>query len=157
MNRFLFISIFISQVLYSQIQTPKGLWKFDDSTNLTKAEIGNNLELVGSHQATIGPADGNGAVKIGKGSYYKMSHGIPANGGGTLVNEYSIQIDFRISNLAGWHCFFQTNPANITDGDCFINTSGSIGVQATEYSSYSVKANEWYRLIISVKNGTLKE
>jgi hypothetical protein len=147
----------IHSQLFSQVATPKGLWKFDDNTNLTKAEIGNNLELVGTQTATNGPVDGNGAVKIGTGSYYKIKHGIVPNGGGTLVNEYSIQIDFLIHELGGWHCFFQTSPTNSNDGDCFINPSGNIGVQATGYSTYSVKPNEWYRLVISVKNGTQYE
>ncbi len=141
----------------AQAQAParKGWWKFDDAANLLKAEpgFGSDLELVGSHQASAGPVAGNGAVRIGRGSYYKMTHGISANGGGSYVNEYSLQIDFKISTQGLWHCFFQTNPANSNDGDCFINPGGNIGVAATGYADYVVKPNEWYRLVISVKNG----
>jgi len=146
---------FISATL-AQEPARKGWWKFDDPANLVKAEpgFGSDLELVGSHQAVAGPETGNGAVKIGVGSHYKMIHGIAANGGGNYVNEYSLQVDFKVPAPGIWHCFFQTSPTNANDGDCFINTSGNIGVAATGYSSYAIKANEWYRLILSVKNGT---
>ncbi len=148
------VFIFLYSQLFSQVPTPKGLWKFDDNTNLTKAEIGNDLELVGTHAVIAGPVAGDGAIKIGKGSYYKMRHNISPNGGGVMVNEYTIQIDFRIPELAVWHNLLQTSPANTNDGDCFINPSGYIGVQSTGYSTRTVKANEWYRLVISVKNGS---
>ena len=131
-----------------------GSWKFDDSSNILKAETGNDLTSAGNVQVISGPAVGNGAIKIESGSYLNMLHGIAGNGGGLNVNEYTLQIDFRIPALDGWHCFFQTNPLNSDDGDCFINTGGNIGVGVTGYSQYSVKANEWYRLVISVKNGT---
>jgi hypothetical protein len=133
-----------------------GKWKFDDANDLLKAEpdLGLPLELVGSHAAMAGPDAGNGAVKIGVGGHYKMSHGIAPNGGGAYVNEYSLLIDFKAPVLGVWNALFQTSPTNSNDGDCFINTSGNIGVAATGYSSYTVKTNEWYRLVISVKNGT---
>ncbi len=153
---YLFFILLSSSLLYSQVLTRKGWWKFDDVNNPLKVEsnFGNDLQLVGTHQTIDGPETGNGAIKIGVGSHYKMAHGISPNGGGTFVNEYSIQIDFRVPAIDGWRCFFQLSPANNNDGDCFINTAGNIGTAATGYSSYAVKANEWYRLIISVKNGT---
>lgn len=161
MIRFLFfywlLVFFVSPVFYSQVSPPKGWWKFDDPGDPLAAEqnYGTDLQLVGTHQVIDGPEIGNGAVKIGVGSYYKMFHGIPPNGGGhRLVNEYSIQIDFRIPALDGWHCFFQTSSTNKDDGDCFINTAGNVGVAITGYSTYAVKPDEWYRLVISVKNET---
>ncbi|MBU0561709.1 MAG: metallophosphoesterase [Bacteroidetes bacterium] len=160
MKRILIFSLFFivafSSVCYPQVSARNGWWKFDDEANLLKAEpsVGTELQLFGTHQITSGPEAGNGAVKISVGSYYKMFHGISPNGGGTLVNEYSIQIDFRIPALDGWRCFFQTTLANNNDGDCFINTAGNIGVAVTGYSAYAVKPNEWYRLVLSVKNGT---
>ncbi len=133
-----------------------GKWKFDDSNDLVKAEagLGQALELVGSHEAIAGPAEGNGAAKIGVGSHYKMSHGIAANGGGAYVNEYSLMIDFKVPALGVWHALFQTSPANSNDGDCFIKPAGNIGVAATGYSTTVINADEWYRLVISVKNGS---
>lgn len=130
-------------------------WKFDNSADLLRPEDNYNgvLTLNGTHQAVAGPGTDNGAVLIGPGSYYRLNHLIPANGGGSKVNEYSIQFDFKVSSTDVWHCFFQTAPDNSNDGDFFINTSGNIGVAAVGYSNYPVVPNEWYRLIISVKNG----
>lgn len=141
----------------NKVATTKGLvgsWKFDDTNDLLKAEVGRALELVGSQESIAGPETGNGAVKIGVGSHYKMVHGIAANGGGTHVNEYSLMIDFKVPVLDAWHAFFQTSPDNANDGDCFIKPAGTIGVAATGYSSLAISGNEWYRLVISVKNGT---
>lgn len=152
---FIFGVLILTQLLFSQVTPRKGWWKFDDKSNPLKAEAntGMDLQLVGTHQLIDGPQAGSGAVKIGVGSYYKMTHGIPPNGGGNLVNEYSLQIDFKVPAIDGWRCFFQITPANNNDGDCFINTAGNIGTSATGYSSYAVKPNEWYRFVLSVKNG----
>ncbi|MBK7214178.1 MAG: fibronectin type III domain-containing protein [Bacteroidales bacterium] len=133
-----------------------GWWKFDIPSNLQKAESGYGADLIlsGSHSSASGPEAGNGATKIGAGSYYKMQHLIPGNGGGSFVNEYTLQFDFKVSSTTAWHAFFQTSQGNSNDGDFFINPSGNIGVAAVGYSAYSVNPNEWYRLIISVKNGS---
>jgi len=148
--------LFIASQLQATVPTRVGWWKFDTPSNLKKAEAGFGLDLtlVGSHSAVAGPEAGNGATRIGVGSYYKMQHQIPANGGGTFVNEYTLQYDFNVPNIGVWHSFFQTSVSNTNDGDFFINPSGSIGVAAVGYSSYSTNPNEWYRLVISVKNGS---
>ena len=133
-----------------------GWWKFDNPSNLKKAEAGYgvDLTLVGTQVAASGSEAGNGSVLIGTGSYYKMQHQISPNGGGSNVNEYSIQYDFKIPANGVWHSFFQTDKSNSNDADFFINTSGNIGVAAVGYSGYSITPNEWYRLIITVKNGS---
>ncbi len=151
---FVLIFLFMSIYTFAQVPAKVGSWKFDDSSNLTKADIGSDLVLTGSQEAVPGPAVGDSAVRIGVGSYYTLTHGIAANGGGTNVNEYTIQFDFKVNSLGSWYAFFQTTEANNDDADCFINTSGNIGTQATGYSSFQITESEWYRLVISVKNGT---
>ncbi len=130
-------------------------WKFDHQANLFQPEDGYNgvLSLTGTHQAAEGPEVGNGSVRIGPGSYYSLQHNISPNGGGNKVNEYSIQIDFKVPSTSIWHSFLQTDSGNSSDADIFINTSGNIGVAPTGYCSSNVLPNEWYRLVISVKNG----
>lgn len=138
---------------FSQVPERKGWWKFDDSTNLTNATIGNNLELVGSAKSVQGPSEDNLAIKIGVGSYLRMKHNLTPSPN-NYVNQYTLAIDFRIPSTGKWYCFFQTSPTNSNDGDCFINPSGNIGVAATGYSAIAIKPNEWYRLVVSVKNGS---
>lgn len=154
------ILFFFIIVLYSTVNAAiparSGWWKFDNAASITQSEagLGSALTLVGSQTATAGPKIGNGATHVGKGSYYKMQHNSLANGGGTKVNEYTLQFDFKVTSITNWHSFFQTNVLNSDDGDFFINTSGKIGVSAVGYSTFSIVPNEWYRLLVSVKNGT---
>ena len=131
-----------------------GHWTFDDPAHLTKAELGNDLILTGSHQSTAGPAEGDGAVRIGVGSYYLLPHGIAPNGGGQKVNEFSIVMDIKIPTLGKWYCMYQTDLTNTNDGEWFINPAGNMGVGATGYTDSYFEANQWYRIAISVKNGS---
>jgi hypothetical protein len=154
---FLFFAALLFVCSYSQTCIPprKGWWKFDNPADLTKAEtgFGQALILVGAQAAANGPLEGNGATVIGVGSYYKMNHGLSSSGGGSYVNEYTLQYDFKISAIGSWHSFFQTATNNENDGDFFINPSGNIGVAAVGYSDYAITPAQWYRLVISVKNG----
>lgn len=142
-----------SSLSYSQT----GWWKFDNPANLTAAEpgYGNDLELVGSHLAVAGPSVDNGAIEIGVGSYYKCTHGIAPNGGGTKVNRYSLLFDFKVSTLGIWHTFYQADSTvNADDGDYFKNTSGMLGRWAITYSTTPVAVDTWYRLVITADIGT---
>ncbi len=155
---FLFLTAFLLIFNQAQASIPPriGWWKFDNASDLQQAEtgFGIDLTLIGSHTSAPGPEAGNGAVLIGAGSYYKMQHQISANGGGSKVNEYTLQFDFKIPANGVWHTFFQTDINNSNDGDFFINTSGNIGVAAVGYGTYQIIPGEWYRLIVSVKNGS---
>jgi len=151
----LFFTVFCLQS-FSQVFPASlvGRWTFDNTSDLTHAIIGNDLVLTGSQTVVPGHVAGDMAVAIGVGSYYTCNHGIPVNGGGTLVNEYSIMYDFMITDPTIWHCFYQTSITNSNDGEVFINTTGNIGISATGYSALSVQSGTWHRLVIAVDLGT---
>jgi hypothetical protein len=152
----LFIVLFAVLVNFAanaQVPDRKGWWKFDDPTNLLKAEIGIPLEVIGSQQSVDGPKAGNKATQIDPGNFLIMNHGIAANGGGTKVNDYSIQIDFKVPEIGIWHSFFQTDPANSGDAELFTSTANSIGISEIGYSPKGIADNTWYRMIVSVKSG----
>ncbi len=137
----------------------KGYWKFQDVNKLTKASVGNDLSLVGTHQQVAGPSFNDTAVRISIGSYYKCHHNMAPNGGGDSVNQYTLMFDFKILSLKKWHTFFQTDTTNTNDGECFIRptnsaTPGAIGVGSTGYSTETVVPNKWYRLMISINPGS---
>jgi len=136
----------------------KGYWKFQDTSDLTKATVGNDLVLIGHHQWIEGAAYGDTAIRIDTSSYYKYYHGIAPNGGGDSVNQWTMMFDFKILNLDRWHCFFQTDTTNDNDAECFIrpNTTdrpGRLGVGDTDYSTDSILPNQWYRLVITANLG----
>ena len=130
-----------------------GYWTFDNSSDIEEANVGNNLELFGTQLAVPGPIEGDGATRIGLDSYYKCTHNIDANGGGTAVNEYSLLIDFKLPEIGQYYCFYQTNIDNANDGEIFINPSGHVGISETYYSYCILDPGEWYRLVISVDLG----
>ena len=156
--QFLILLIFLTSILNSNATIPErvGWWKFDNPSDLTKAETGYGLplNLVGNHSATKGPDNENAAIQISVGSYYKMTHQILPKTGESKVNEYTLQYDFKITETGNWRSFFQTSANNSGDADLFINPSGEIGVAAVGYSGIAINPNECYRLIVSVKNGS---
>ncbi len=140
-------------------QMPVGWWNFDNNGNITAAVPGYGLDLTltGTQEAVAGPTSGNGATRIGVGSYYTATHGIAPNGGGVNVNQYSLLFDFRVDQALGmWHNFFQTDPVvTANDGEYFIrSTTGALGTLAIGYTTpFVVSDNTWYRLVLAVENG----
>ncbi len=153
MRKFIAILVLLAQPGWSQIEESLvGQWKFDDTENLTKATVGNDLVLVGSHNIVAGPDTGNGAVYIGTGSHYIASHGIAPNGGGDHVNDFTLVMDIKIPNLGMWYVLYQSDVDNKDDGEWAINPTGQVGIAATGYSEPIIEPNEWYRLAIAVKS-----
>lgn len=149
----LLFAMLVNLAATAQVPERKGWWKFDDSANLLKAEIGAPLEIIGTQKSVDGPVAGNKATQIDPGNFLIMTHGIAANGGGTTVNDYTLQIDFQVPEIGIWHSFFQTDPANSGDADLFTSTTNSVGISEIGYSPKGIADNTWYRMIVSVKNG----
>lgn len=59
----------------------------------------------------------------------QVTHNVPggANGGGSLVNEYTIMMDIKFPTITGYAGLMQTNTGNTNDGDWFRNADGAIG------------------------------
>ncbi|NOX67102.1 MAG: T9SS type A sorting domain-containing protein [Chlorobi bacterium] len=147
---FLFVAFTMS---ISFAQTPVAQWLFDDPANLTKADIGDDLILVGTDSAVAGPVDGDGAVSIGIGSHYIANPYLAPSGADTAkrVNIYTIVYDFQVHDLLNWHCFMQTDPTNEDDGEFFIKPDdGNVGVGGAGYTVNAIVPGEWYRLAIVV-------
>ncbi len=133
---------------------PVGKWNFSNTEIPEKAAIGKDLIIKGSRTVNYSNELGKNYITMPKGSYYKCLHQLQSNTN-NLVNEYSILFDFKIENAGQWYCFYQTNNSNENDGEVFISPNMTIGVAATGYSTKAVKPNNWYRLVITVKNGEL--
>ena len=139
----------------TQAATLAGQWDFNNPANLTAATIGSNLTLVGSHTAVAGVSTGDGAARIGSNSYYKVTNGIGANGGGNYTNEWTLVYDIKCPMTNSYSSLLQTSKTNANDGDLFTTSSGAIGVAETGYSpALTVNANTWFRLVVRVDNGS---
>lgn len=150
---FFSVLVFSGFVIAGTLQ-PDGLWQFDDPGNLTQSTVGSDLVEVGTHTAVAGMVSGDGAVEDPPGSYFICTHGIGPNGGGSYVNNWTLLLDVKMptSSLGHWLCFFQTNTSNANDGDCFISPAERIGVADTGYSTNTLQAEVWRRIVISCSN-----
>lgn len=136
---------------------PAGVWQFNDAGNLTKSTIGTDLIESGSHTAVAGIGAGDGAVADPLTSYYRCTHGILPNGGGVFVNEWTALMDVKVptASIGHWVSLYQTSTANSNDGDLFVkDTNRTIGVGDTGYSSSAISGETWYRVVVSVDNGS---
>ncbi len=145
-----------------------GHWTFDNASNLEEAMVGEVLVRdtvtvdadINGFLPVSGPEEGNGAVQVLLGSFYRCSHNIFPNGfdpaypdsTSSRVNQYSLVIDFHIPATGVWYTFHATdNDGDPTDSDweSFIRSEGNLGVGTTGYSFHKVTDTEgWYRLII---------
>ncbi|MBN1411828.1 MAG: hypothetical protein JW969_13350 [Spirochaetales bacterium] len=131
----------------------KGLWEFNDMSNPLTASMGKDLVLKGTQFFVQGTGPGDGAVRIGKGSYFICEHGFKPEPGSRSVNRYSIVMDVRIQDPEIYHSLFQTNEANVNDTDfCIRKFDGLMGISMAGYSQKSVKPGHWYRLAVTVDN-----
>ncbi|MEG1587269.1 MAG: metallophosphoesterase [Bacteroidales bacterium] len=126
---------------------------FDDPDNPLQAVTGNALTLTGSHIRVAGTSSKDGAMQIKKGGYYATdltgaSGWSPKN----CLNEWSLVLDIRLpekSNGKGdYFALYQTNVSNSNDAECFVKSTGEIGVNTTGYCAHTLKRNEWYRVAI---------
>lgn len=139
----------------------RGLWEFQDSSNIGKATVGLDLVISGTPPSwTPNLSDDasrslSGVITTVRGAANRIlaPHGISANGGGTLVNQASWVMDiFSPATSRGqWRTIFQTDLSNVSDGDYFIrNTDDALGVGAIGYSSSPINETVWTRLVITM-------
>jgi hypothetical protein len=91
-----------------------------------------------------------------RGTYFSMTHGLGANGGGTKLNQYTMIFDVMFpSRPIGWAVLYQTTTANNDDGEWFVNPSQGLGISSV-YGGV-VADGTWNRLAVVVDGiaGTL--
>lgn len=91
------------------------------------------------------------AAVFNRGTYFTMTHGLGANGGGSLLNQYTLIMDVVFhSHTTPWAVLYQTSPANNNDGEWFINASRGLGISGN-YGGF-VPDDTWHRLAVVVDN-----
>jgi hypothetical protein len=94
------------------------------------------------------PAD---VAHLLRGTYLRVTHGFPGNGGGVYVNQYTLVMDVMFpdrSPSGGWASLLQTNCCNGNDGDWFVDPSGGLGINGN--FSGSIQDGTWYRVALVV-------
>jgi hypothetical protein len=135
------------------VKTPVAEWLFDKPDSLLQASTGTDLQLSGIQTAVDGSQAGDGAVSLDPGSYYISKPGIYKNGGGNNVNNYSISFDLRVPTLGKTYSLYQTDPGNTDSAEVIIDNNGRIGNPYTGFTSASITAGAWYRVVITVELG----
>lgn len=85
------------------------------------------------------------AASFTRGTFFYLTNGLAANGGGSLLNQYTLLLDVMFpSRPTGWAVLYQTNPNNTEDGEWFINPAQGIGISGN-YGGF-VADGSWHRL-----------
>ncbi|MBN8458891.1 MAG: hypothetical protein J0M04_13740 [Verrucomicrobia bacterium] len=141
--------------------TLTGLWEFNNSSNPGQATVGSNLTFAGSAPGTWSasladdsstPLTGVVTTAVGPANIIYADHGIAANGGGALVNEWSVLVDIYspAGSRGAWRSIFQTHTGNINDGDYFVSRTDTVGVGDITYSPGVIDETKWTRLLITI-------
>ncbi|MCP5517481.1 MAG: immunoglobulin domain-containing protein [Verrucomicrobiales bacterium] len=120
---------------------------FGTTTSLGLPAIGGTEARVMGFPA--GDLDGTG---------YAMPIDSPANGGGTLVNQWTIIYDilFPAASDAQWRSFIDTDQMLVqADGEFFVNPSNGIGISG-QYEG-TINPDTWYRVAFVVDQGPANE
>ncbi len=135
-----------------------GVAQWDFNGNLASSTGGANLTPAAAAPAAAAGVNFSTATINGqtaqvasftRGTYFQMAHGLPANGGGSYVNQYTLILDVMFpSRPIGWAALWQTNPGNGNDGDWFINPAGGLGISSV-YGG-SVVDGTWNRVALVV-------
>jgi len=140
----------------TDLGTPVAKWTFDDQANPLHADKGVDLTLVGNHSTIAGPEATDNAVNIGVGSHYIATHDISVRGfdaNSTKVNRYTISMDIRIPSLGPFYALMQANAANIDNAELMIDSEGHVGSPEIGWTTGTIKAGEWYRILMAVSLG----
>ncbi len=94
---------------------------------------------------------------------FTMTHGIAPNGGGLLVNQYTLIMDIMYPAASDhqWRSLIEANPNPVydSDGDLLINDGNGIGI-AGNYAG-NIAADTWYRVAfvfdLSLSSGNLRK
>src|SRR6185369_1289095 len=133
---------------------------YDFNGNLNPSSSGSTLTTgfaapAVSASVTFSDVMINGATaqvaSFSRGTWFSLTHGLGANGGGSLLNQYTLIFDVMFpSRPSGWAVLYQNTPANNNDGEWFVNPSQGLGISGN-YGG-TVADGTWNRLALVVDN-----
>ncbi len=102
------------------------------------------------------------AISMNEHNWFKVWHGIPANGGGDYVNDFTVVIDVKVSDADGIYSLLEVNPTPKENGytsELEIAEGmkvGSVGAPSSDYDALGFSENamtvdEFHRVIYAAK------
>ena len=149
----------------AQTPEPSAKWTFDDTADLMAVQTGafqmtpisvpisgggvvaSTLGGVGISSVS-GPSDDSKAIYVPQGAGLKIAR--PE--GSEATQSYTLMMDIMLPDATNWNSLLQTEEANTTDGDLFTHNS-QIGIASIGGYFGNIKANKWYRIVLSYRNG----
>jgi hypothetical protein len=139
----------------------EGVFKFDPDAEDTSADDMASVELT-DYEVIDGIS--NKAIALKAHNWFKIWHGIAANGGGEYVNDFSVVIDVRVADAAGIYSLVEVNPTPTANGytselEIADLKVGSVGAPSSDYdelgfSDKVLAVDTWYRIVYAAKLGT---
>jgi len=163
------LAVLMPQLVTAQglpVSTPSGLWEFNNSANIVQATLGNGLVVAGtapSYTASVTDTGGktlNGVITtvVGAANRLRANYTLPANGGGSYLNEYTLLFDVfsPTASRSSWRSLFQTDTSNgsTNDGDYFIGTDDKMGTAALGYTTTALNDTVWKRVVVVADLGS---
>ena len=154
-----------SMTALAQTPEPSAKWTFDDTADLMAVQTGafqmtpisvpisgggvvaSTLGGVGISSVS-GPSDDSKAIYVPQGAGLKIAR--PE--GSEATQSYTLMMDIMLPDATNWNSLLQTEEANTTDGDLFTHNS-QIGIASIGGYFGNIKANKWYRIVLSYRNG----
>jgi len=101
------------------------------------------------------------AIALKAHNWFKVWHGIPANGGGSYVNDFTIVVDVRVADLAGIYSLLEVNPTPSENGytseleiaDLKVGSVGApaSGEDALGFSTNTLMVDTWHRVVYAAQ------
>ena len=149
----------------AQVPEPSGQWKFDNSSDLMAAAVGNiTLSPAVMDGASVSPATVSEAgIVAAEGARESAGIFVPAASalkveraeGAEASTNYTWMIDLKVPDAYVYDGLFQTSTGNSNDGEVFISKS-QIGANAMGGYFGCIWNDVWYRVVFTNSNGSLK-
>ncbi|MEN8115481.1 MAG: T9SS type A sorting domain-containing protein [Bacteroidota bacterium] len=135
-----------------------GVMKFDPDATDTSADDKPSTE--DTDWSVITGASDN-AIALKAHNWFKLWHGIPKNGGGDWVNDFTITVDVRLADVTGIYSMLEVNPTPTESGftsemeivDGTVGTTGApaSGADAFGFSDVVISNDTWHRVTYVAK------
>ena len=141
-------------------------WTWDfNSTLAPRGGVGQSLSAFGNYGFEVdqigdqaaGVAHFYAGSGPGTDAYFTVSNPIGPNGGGSVyTNQYTLLMDVKFP-ASEWVSFFQSNPTNSNDGECFARADGGMGISGDytdDGNPLRYPYGQWCRVAIVIDTGS---